>query len=133
MQHDADFPAVVCEIGWSEKHAALEDDARLWLLYTDRQTRLVIIVEFTEDDTNSSPKVEPVAKGAAAGNGGPDLASEKPEVAQDQPRAKSDRLRVVTEEPCTREDMPEVLSQEMEVESEGLEVDNGLLEQVDNG
>ena len=131
IQPDADFPAVVCKSGWSEKHAALEDDARLWLLYTDRQTRLVIIVEFTEHDTNSSQKMGPVAKGPSVENGMPDLGSEKQEVQKDQRKAQSDRQRGETEKPGAGDDVPEVLSEELEAESKGLEVDNGLLEQVD--
>jgi len=45
---DTEFPRIVCEAGWSEKHTELMDDARLWLLHTAGQTRLVIILSFTE-------------------------------------------------------------------------------------
>ena len=48
MGPGADLPTVVCETLWSEKHAPLMDDAKLWCLDTDGQTGLVIIVAFTE-------------------------------------------------------------------------------------
>ncbi|KAG0637774.1 hypothetical protein HOY80DRAFT_1138061 [Tuber brumale] len=43
------FPTVVCEAGWAEGHAQLIQDARLWLLHTRGQTRVVIVVAFTEN------------------------------------------------------------------------------------
>lgn len=52
------FPSVVVEVGWAESMENLMDDARLWLLGTARQTKVVIIVKFTEairDDAPSSP------------------------------------------------------------------------------
>ncbi|CUS07195.1 unnamed protein product [Tuber aestivum] len=51
---DAEFPRVVCEAGWAEGHGKLMDDARLWLLHTDGQTRIVIIVSFTESTIKHS-------------------------------------------------------------------------------
>lgn len=50
---DAEFPAVVCEAGWSEAHKELMDDARLWLLQTGGQTRIVIVLSYTENKTKS--------------------------------------------------------------------------------
>lgn len=43
------FPSVVVEVGWAESMENLMDDARLWLLGTARQTKVVIIVKFTEE------------------------------------------------------------------------------------
>ncbi|PUU75064.1 hypothetical protein B9Z19DRAFT_1131954 [Tuber borchii] len=54
---DTKFPRIVCESGWSERHAELMEDARLWLLHTAGQTRLVIILSFTETiEENASPE-----------------------------------------------------------------------------
>ncbi|KAG0136173.1 hypothetical protein HOY82DRAFT_625775 [Tuber indicum] len=110
MLPDADSPTVICETGWSEKRAALMDDARLWILHADGQTRLVIIVVFTEGDTKSSPKVELVAKGPAVEN----------------ERQTGGGI----EKPVVGGDVPEVPGEEPEVESEGLEVKNALLKMV---
>lgn len=43
------FPCVVAEVGWCESMEDLMADARLWLLGTGGQTKVVIIVKFTED------------------------------------------------------------------------------------
>jgi len=58
MLPDADFPTIVCEAGWSEDHLALMDDVRLWLLHTGGQTRLVIVISFTESYKKSTSEVE---------------------------------------------------------------------------
>ncbi|KAG0641774.1 hypothetical protein HOY80DRAFT_1111223 [Tuber brumale] len=71
MLPGAGFPTVVCEAGWSEKVEALLDDARLWLLHTNGQTRAVILVSFTESYAGSSPEV---------GNNGPEVEKDIPEV-----------------------------------------------------
>lgn len=42
------FPSVVVEVGWAESMADLLADARLWLLGTAGQTKVVIVVKFTE-------------------------------------------------------------------------------------
>lgn len=42
------FPILVAEVGWAEEMDDLMDDVRLWLLGTDRQTKIVIVVKFTE-------------------------------------------------------------------------------------
>lgn len=43
-----DFPAVVCETGWTESMDDLRDIAKLWLLGTYGQTRVVVVVNFLE-------------------------------------------------------------------------------------
>ena len=53
MLPGAEFPVVVCEAGWAETHKELMDDARLWLLHTGGQTRIVIVVSFTESSTKN--------------------------------------------------------------------------------
>ncbi|RPA90367.1 hypothetical protein L873DRAFT_1795520 [Choiromyces venosus 120613-1] len=45
---DGRFPTVVCEAGWAESHEDLMQDARLWLLHTNGETRIVIVISFTE-------------------------------------------------------------------------------------
>ncbi|CUS10855.1 unnamed protein product [Tuber aestivum] len=52
--HDTEFPRVVCEAGWAEGLEKLVEDARLWLLHTDGQTRIVIVVSFTESTIKHS-------------------------------------------------------------------------------
>ncbi|RPA95742.1 hypothetical protein L873DRAFT_1812523 [Choiromyces venosus 120613-1] len=47
---DGNFPTVVCEAGWAEAHEELMQDARLWLLHTNGQTRIVIVLSFTENN-----------------------------------------------------------------------------------
>ncbi|KAG0134922.1 hypothetical protein HOY82DRAFT_634538 [Tuber indicum] len=42
------FPAIVCESGFSESWDNLMDDARLWLLGTEGQTKIVVVLSFTE-------------------------------------------------------------------------------------
>ena len=76
MLPGADFPTVVCEAGWSEKFKALLDDARLWLLHTNGQTRAVILVSFTESYGGSSPEV---------GNNGPEVEKDILEVEEGKP------------------------------------------------
>ncbi|PUU75338.1 hypothetical protein B9Z19DRAFT_1131471 [Tuber borchii] len=43
-----EFPTIVCEAGYSESEEVLLEDARLWLLQTAGQTKIVIILAFTE-------------------------------------------------------------------------------------
>ncbi|KAG0134932.1 hypothetical protein HOY82DRAFT_601811 [Tuber indicum] len=45
----ARFPTVVCEAGWAEDHEQLVQDARLWLLRTRGETRVVIVLSFREN------------------------------------------------------------------------------------
>ena len=49
----AKFPTVVCEAGWSETHEELREDAQLWLLHTGGQTKVVIVLSFSENNANS--------------------------------------------------------------------------------
>ena len=46
----ASFLTVVYKAGWNEKHTALMDDAHLWLLHTEGQTCVVIVVSFIESN-----------------------------------------------------------------------------------
>lgn len=73
MVPGTDFPTVVLEVGWSEKFDALKDDARLWLLHTDGQTRAVILVAFIESSGGSLPEVE---------NNGPEVEKDISEVGE---------------------------------------------------
>jgi len=73
MLPGADFPIVVCEDGWSEKFEALLDDARLWLLHTNGQTRAVVLVSFTENYAGGSLE---------GGNNGPEVEKDIPEVGE---------------------------------------------------
>lgn len=49
------FPSVIVEVGWAESMENLMDDARLWLLGTARQTKVVIVVKFTEASHDDPP------------------------------------------------------------------------------
>lgn len=49
------FPSVVVEVGWAEGMEDLMEDARLWLLGTARQTKIVIVVKFTEATPDAVP------------------------------------------------------------------------------
>ena len=62
---DAKFPTIVCEAGWAETEDELLEDARLWLLCTEGETRIVIILAFSETNTKNTRKTEDV--GAAKG------------------------------------------------------------------
>ena len=55
---DTDFPAVVCEAGWAETLEELKEDARLWLLNTRGQTKIVILMCFTETHITSGTDLE---------------------------------------------------------------------------
>ena len=55
---DADFPAVVCEAGWAETLEELMEDVRLWLLHTRGQTRIAIVMCFTETRITSGTDLE---------------------------------------------------------------------------
>lgn len=50
-----DFPTVVCESGWAEKMDDLKRDASLWLLHTDGQTAVVLVLAFTEVVSDRQP------------------------------------------------------------------------------
>jgi len=52
------FPTVVCEAGFAESIEELKEDAKLWLLHTGGETRIVIVLCFTE----SNPKTQMVAQ-----------------------------------------------------------------------
>lgn len=63
-----DFPTVVCEAGCAEKMDDLMRDAALWLLHTDGQTSVVLVLAFSEvigepqlvnEATNSEDVSEP--------------------------------------------------------------------------
>lgn len=67
------FPTVVCETGWAEKMDDLKRDARLWLLGTQGQTRVVVVVAFNEIH---APVLQPVPADAtdpAATDAGQDM------------------------------------------------------------
>ncbi|KAG0634938.1 hypothetical protein HOY80DRAFT_485453 [Tuber brumale] len=49
----SEFSVVVCEAGWAEKLEDLTTDAKLWLLNTGGQTKIVIVTCFTETHTKS--------------------------------------------------------------------------------
>ncbi|KAG0642793.1 hypothetical protein HOY80DRAFT_1134285 [Tuber brumale] len=51
------FPTVVCEVGWVESFEDLVQDARLWLLHTNGETKIVIVLAFAEE----KPKTEAVS------------------------------------------------------------------------
>ncbi|PUU75371.1 hypothetical protein B9Z19DRAFT_1067466 [Tuber borchii] len=42
------FPTIVCETGWSESMEQLKQDARLWLLKTNGETKVVVVLAFRE-------------------------------------------------------------------------------------
>ena len=48
MLANGHFPTIVCEAGLSETLEDLKKDARLWLLHTGGETRIVIILSFKE-------------------------------------------------------------------------------------
>lgn len=75
-----DFPAVVCETGWSESMENLRADAELWLVGSGGQTRVVVVVAFQE---SYAAEADPVAEG-----GEPDAAGQpdnEPHDADDPP------------------------------------------------
>ncbi|PWW79773.1 hypothetical protein C7212DRAFT_340495 [Tuber magnatum] len=63
------FPEVVCEAGWAETHKDLVDDARLWLLHTGGETKVVIVLSFTETNTGNTLETENEIVGAQMGKG----------------------------------------------------------------
>lgn len=74
-----EFPSVVVEVGWAESMEDLMDDARLWLLGTGGQTKVVIIVKFNEGNCgnilSSSPSPSsssPTPTGSEASDAGGD-------------------------------------------------------------
>jgi len=56
------FPTVVCEAGFAESMEELKEDAKLWLLHTGGQTRIVIVLCLTE--TNPKTRILAVNKEA---------------------------------------------------------------------
>lgn len=50
-----EFPSLVVEVGWAESMEDLMDDARLWLLGTAGQTKVVIVVKFNEGSCDNVP------------------------------------------------------------------------------
>ncbi|PUU72185.1 acetyl-CoA carboxylase [Tuber borchii] len=55
MLKTTEFPAIVCESGFSESWDNLMQDARLWLLGTEGQTKIVVILSFTENQLSGNP------------------------------------------------------------------------------
>ena len=57
---------VVCEAGWAETLEDLKTDAKLWLLHTGGQTKIVIVICFTEthtkDETDPTSKADPTSE-----------------------------------------------------------------------
>jgi len=49
------FPAITCESGFSESWDNLMDDARLWLLGTEGQTKIVVVLSFMESQLRGNP------------------------------------------------------------------------------
>lgn len=78
----ADFPTVVCEAGMSEDHPALMEDVKLWLLHTGGQTRLVIVISFTESYKKTTLEVE--NKGSRVGDNDPGVEDGGLEVGQEE-------------------------------------------------
>lgn len=79
-----DFPSVVCESGWAEKMDDLQRDAELWLLHTDGQTGVVLVLAFTEsfgDDDDTA---------LTAGVPDPPSAVVEPDTNQEASQATSD-------------------------------------------
>ncbi|KAG0126291.1 hypothetical protein HOY82DRAFT_615489 [Tuber indicum] len=52
------FPTVICEAGWAESLEDLMQDARLWLLHTDGETRIVIVISFMEKNLRTAVAFE---------------------------------------------------------------------------
>jgi len=93
----ADFPTVVCEAGWSEDHLALMDDVRLWLLHTGGQTRLVIVISFTESHKKGTSEVE--NKVSRVGDDEPGVEDGGPEVDQEKEAEAENTKPEVEDEP----------------------------------
>jgi len=49
------FPAIACESGFSESWDNLMDDTRLWLLGTEGQTKIVVVLSFMESQLRGNP------------------------------------------------------------------------------
>ncbi|PUU72481.1 hypothetical protein B9Z19DRAFT_1069742 [Tuber borchii] len=75
------FPTVVCEVGWSESLDELRNDARLWLLHTNGETKIVIIISFTEK--------KPPAPAASSISSGPPTLSTPNDESNEQRLLKS--------------------------------------------
>lgn len=80
-----DFPSVVCESGWAEKMNDLQRDAKLWLLHTDGQTVVVLVLAFTEvfGDVDE-PDLTAVVPDAA------DDAADEPDANEEAPQTNTD-------------------------------------------
>ena len=109
MLPSAEFPTIACEVGWSETHSELMDDVRLWLLYTMGQTRLVVVVKFTESRKGSSPG----------------MGNNRPGVEDSEYEVENNESGVESEGPVVRRDTPEEGNREPVVEDTLLEVNGG--------
>lgn len=69
MPHDSQFPTIVCEAGWAETEEELREDARLWLQHTGGQTKVVIVVSFSEKRNRPSALQAQAANGGESGDG----------------------------------------------------------------
>jgi len=96
-----EFPAIVCEAGWSETLKQLMDDVRLWLLHTRGETKVVIMLSFTETYIKDRKTEEP--------------ASEK-----DMPETEKETPETEEEMPETEEETPETDGNEAMTENEEL-------------
>jgi len=115
---------VVCETGWSEKHDALMDDARLWLLYTNGQTRLVIVVAFTEGDTEVLGNVGRGSSARDLGSGGPGVGEGMAEMEGEELGNVGEEHQVGSEESRIEREEFGVEREELGVESQELGVES---------
>ncbi|PUU75380.1 hypothetical protein B9Z19DRAFT_1067476 [Tuber borchii] len=63
------FPTIVCETGWAESIEELKQDARLWLLHTNGETKIVIILSFIEKHSKTKLACEASYQGAPSAAG----------------------------------------------------------------
>lgn len=57
----------MCEVGWAETIEELHDDARLWLLHTDGETRIIINYSFIETNTRHARETEYISNEGGKG------------------------------------------------------------------
>lgn len=67
------FPTVVCETGWAETMDDLKRDARLWLLGTQGETKVVVVVAFNEIYAPVPPAILADVTDPAATDAGQDV------------------------------------------------------------
>ena len=70
------LPAIVCEAGFSENWDKLMEDARLWLLCTGGETKIVFVLSFTEQNSTSDLAADSNLESNTTGESEPEPAND---------------------------------------------------------